>query len=229
MEHHGILDSLKHLVVDEEEKTVVSNTVPSAPPPAVPVVSFANTAGVALYQAPSTGSPAGLSSLVDAATPATAEADNFYQKLLGKTDFDKTDVAVAIQKFAAPLEGIITDGQLRFRTAVAQAQAQAGITADAILAVFDQLKDKLTEGEDGFRRSEAAFKDHEIDARSKRLDVIQQQIAALQDEQTKTANELAEAQAKAARVSSGFNSALQRRTSEIDAQKAKYAALLQLK
>ena len=238
-QHHGFLDSLKSMVVDEtpEPSTVHASTPPPTPAPtAAPVASpFAfNFGGAAAAAAPapvsftptSPAQPQSLSSFVNAATPAGPEAESFYQTLLAKTDFDKSDIAGTIQKFIAPLQALITDRNMLFKAGVASAKAQAGVTEDAILAVFDSLKATLQQAADSFNTKAAAFEAHEVTARQNRLTEIQNQITALQAEQTQVSTELSDAQAKSARTQSGFNSALQRRAAEIDAQKAQYAAML---
>ena len=75
--------------------------------------------------------------------------DAIYQTLLAKTDFEGTSTAATIHKFLDPLKAIpdtVMPSNVKFKTAVLQASAQAGLTADGILATFDTLKAKLAAG-----------------------------------------------------------------------------------
>jgi uncharacterized protein YlxW (UPF0749 family) len=150
-----------------------------------------------------------------------------YQRLLAKTDFDQTEIAGTIHKFADPLTAVITDAGMRFKVAVTQAGAQAGITKDQILGVFDTLKNTLATEQTNFAAKAQQFESEHITARQNRLTEIQAQIQQLQAEMTQVATDLATDQGKAAQAQGAFTTALQRRSNEIDQQKAQYASLLQ--
>ena len=229
--HHGILDSLKSMVVDETPETPaapVSTPAAATPTSAFSFNSFGSSAAAAPAYAPAPQASAStsLSSFMPSSTAPGPEAEDFYQKLLAKTNFDTSEVAQTIQKFIAPLQNLITDRNMLFKAGVANAKAQAGVSEDAILAVFDSLIASLSQAEESFKTKAAAFEAKEITARTQRLSDISAQITSLQAEQQQVATDLSEAQAKSARTQSGFNSALQRRAAEIDAQKAQTAAML---
>jgi hypothetical protein len=68
--------------------------------------------------------------------------DTVYQMLLSKTDFESTPTAATIHKFLDPLKAIpdsVMPSNVKFKTAVIQASAQAGLSADGILGQFDTL------------------------------------------------------------------------------------------
>lgn len=219
----SIWSKAKHLVVDDDPESNQQSAKPVPPAAGVPFTFAPPTSA-----APTLGASSSLSSLVGAASVSSSspEAEDAYQKLLGKTDFEKTDIALTIQKYAIPLANIIPDPQTRFRAAVASAQAQAGVSPDAVLATFDSLRAQLIQAEESFKTKAAAFEQREITARESRLTEIANQLAALQAEQTRLSGELTEAKAKSARTQSAYTAANQRRGAEIDQQKAQYAALL---
>ncbi len=227
--HHGLFDSLKSLVVDETPETPpVHASIPtvSTPPPAATPFSF-NIGAPAVSPAPvSASTPPSVSSFVNAAPAPGPEAEDFYQKLVARTDFEQTKIAATLHLYLDPLANLPLDATMKFKTAIAQAKAQAGVTEDAILSAFDDMKTSLSQAQSSFNTKAAAFETTEITARQARLTEIQTQITALQAEQTQVSTDLSEAQAKSARTQSGFNSAIQRRSVEIDQQKAQYAAML---
>jgi hypothetical protein len=234
--HHGIFDTLKNLAVEETPdapSSSASTPTPIAPAPAAPSpfsFSFGGGASAAAAPAPIAPTPTGdtpsLSSFMSSTVASSPEAEDFYQKLLAKTDFDKSDIALTIQKFITPLQALITDRNMLFKAGVASAKAQAGVTEDAILNTFDTMKATLSQAAESFKTKAAAFEAKEITARQNRLAEINSQIATLQAELTQVSSDLSDAQAKDAHTQSGFNSALQRRAAELDTQKAQYAAML---
>ena len=233
--HHSLFDSLKSMVVEDDPSAPTPVPVAPAPVAAAAVSPFSlgsSAAGTAPAFAPAayTPPPAGastLSSFVGGAAPvSSAEAEDFYQKLFTKTNFDTTDIANTINKFLGPLKALPMDDNLKFRTAVAQAKANANITEDAILNTFDTLKTTLATAADNFKTKVGAFEDKEITARQNRLADIAQQLTALQTEQTQVTSDLAAAQAKDAGTQTAFNTALTKRGTEIDGQKAQFASML---
>lgn len=230
--HHGIVDSVRSLVFESEPDTSTPSV--SAPTPTTPTTPTTSTPTPFTFNlgeryhvsAAPDAPPSTLSSFVSADVPVGPEAEGFYQTLLAKTNFDTSDTALTIQKFVEPLKALITDPKMLFKAAVATAKSQKGVSEDDILAVFDSLKASLSQVGDSFKAKASAFEAKEITSRETRLTEIQTQIATLQAEQQQVAADLSEAQAKSARTQSGFNSALQRRSAEIDAQKAHFAALL---
>lgn len=226
---HGLIDSLKHIAFeDEPEKPAspaptASATTPAfghpAPQPfAQPFAPMAETAAAPppAFAAPIGGSP-------------VPDNDEAYRKLLSKTDFEATDVASTIHKFLEPLKAIpdsVMGPNIKFKTAVLQAKAQAGLTEDGILAVFDTLAATLQQEKDAFETKAQQFASSQVSGRQDRIAQISAQITQLQQELAKLSGELADAQGKSAYARSQFASAAQRRASEIEQQKAQYAALL---
>jgi uncharacterized protein YlxW (UPF0749 family) len=157
------------------------------------------------------------------------DSDEAYRKLLSRTDFEATDVAATIHKYLEPLKAIpdsVMSPNVKFKTAVIQAQAQAGLTADAILAVFDTLQTRLQQEKDAFGTKAQQFASSEITARQDRIGQISAQITQLQQQLAQLSGELADAQGKSTLVQSQFAAAAQRRASEIEQQKAQYASML---
>jgi hypothetical protein len=214
-EKHGFLDALKHVAFEDEPAPT--------PPPAA-----------AHFAAPAFASPS-----VDPATPSISnppidagvvpDNDAVYQTLLSKTDFEGTTTASTIHKFLDPLKAIpdsVMPANVKFKTAILQASAQAALTEDGILGTFDSLKGKLQQEKDAFGGKAQQFVAREISGRQEQIQKITEQISQLQQELAQLSNELVEAQGKSTHAQSQFDSAVQRRASELEQQKALYASLL---
>ena len=230
---HGLLDSLKHMAFEDEPEKTEPSEKAAATAAAQSFGSPAHTytpAAAADTFAPETASapPQSAYSLpIDAGV--VPDNDEAYRKLLSKTDFEGTDVATTIHKFLEPLKAIPDSAMppnIKFKTAVLQAQAQAGLTQDGILSIFDTLKARLQQEEDAFNAKAQQFVAREITGRQDRIGQITAQITQLQQQLAQLSGELVEAQGKSTHVQSQFAAAAQRRGGEIEQQKAQYAALL---
>ncbi len=222
---HNLLDSLKHIAFEDEPEKTPASTTPAAHAAATP--SFTAPAFTPTF-APAADAPQPAFTAPMAAGPVS-DNDEAYRRLLGKTDFESTDVAATIHKYLEPLkaipDGVMSPG-IKFRTAVVQAQAQAGLTEAAILAVFDTMQTKLQQEKDAFETKAQQFSSSEITGRQDRIGQISAQITQLQQQLAQLSGELADAQSKSANVRSQFAAAAQRRASEIEQQKAQYASML---
>jgi ABC-type transporter Mla subunit MlaD len=157
------------------------------------------------------------------------DSDAVYQALLAKTDFESTPTAATIHKFLDPLKAIpdtVMPSNVKFKTAVIQATAQAGLTQDGILATFDTLTAKLQQESDAFAGKSQQFAAREVAGRQDQIQKITEQITELQQQLAQLSNELVDAQGKASHAQSQFEAAVQRRGSELEQQKALYASLL---
>jgi hypothetical protein len=215
---HGLLDTLKHMAFEDEPESTTTSAVANTAPAVAPAPPS---------EVPSAAPPIAYSVPIDASV--VADNDETYKKILSKTDFESTEVAETIHKYLEPLKAIadtVMPPNVKFKTAVLQAKAQAGLTEDGILAAFDTLLARLQQEQAAFDEKEKQFVAHEITGRQDRITQISNQITELQQELAKLSNELVEAQGKSAHAQSRFLAAAQRRTSEIEQQKAQYAALL---
>jgi hypothetical protein len=206
---HGLLDTIKHLAFEDEPAKQAPETAPVPAPTgvqsAMAVHPLALDAGV------------------------VPDSDEVYQKILSGTNFEDTDEAGTIHKFLDPLAAIpdtVMPPNVKFKTAVLQAKAQAGLTEESILATFDTLKTRLQQEQGAFSANAQQFAAREITARQDRISQINVQITRLQQELGELSSELVEAQGKSAHAQSQFTAAMQRRASEIEQQKAQYTALL---
>ena len=138
---------------------------------------------------------------MDAASPApyalpidagvVPDNDAVYQTLLAKTDFESTPTATTIHKFLDPLKAIpdsVMPSNIKFKTAVIQATAQAGLTEDGILSTFDTLKAKLQQEHDAFGRKTQQFAAREVTGRQDQIQKISQQITELQQQLAQLSN-----------------------------------------
>jgi hypothetical protein len=231
---HGFIDSLKHLAFEDEPEKPMSQKPAAATPTAAQSFGHAAHAFEPAAQ-PQVPAPeaAGAPAMAPYASPidagVVADNDEVYRKLLSKTDFEGTDVAATIHKFLEPLKAIsdtVMPANIKFKTAVLQAKAQAGVSEDAILAVFDTLKDRLRQEQEAFNAKAEQFAAREIQGRQDRIGQISAQIADLQQQLAQLSGDLVEAQGKSAHVQGQFAAAVGRRGSEIEQQRAQYAALL---
>lgn len=221
---HGFLDTIKSVAFEEEPQQPEKHT----PAPAAPAFS------TPAFSAPPVAQPlASTDSTVPYALPINAgvvpDNDAVYQTLLSKTDFEGTPTAATIHKFLDPLKAIpdtVMPSNVKFKTAVIQATAQAGVTEDGILGTFDTLKAKLQQEHDAFGQKAQQFAAREVSGRQDQIQKITQQITELQQELARLSNELVDAEGKSSHAQSQFEAAVQRRASELEQQKALYASLL---
>jgi hypothetical protein len=219
-EKHGFLEALKHVAFEDEPETPAKHapptTTPSAAPATFPSRSAEPTTPPVIFAHP-----------IDAGV--VPDTDAVYQNLFAKTDFESTPEAGTIHKFLDPLKAIpdtVMPANIKFKTAVLQASAQAGLTEDGILGAFETLKARLQQERDAFSGKAQVFAAKEVKGRQDQIQQITEQITELQQELARLSNELVEAQGKSTRAQSQFEAAVQRRNSELEQQKALYASLL---
>jgi hypothetical protein len=225
---HGFLDALKQ-VAFEDEPPQPDKHAPAPPPPAFSSPPFS----APVFAPTPTSTDAAAASPAPYALPVEAgvvpDNDSVYQTLLAKTDFESTPAAATIHKFLDPLKAIpdtVMPSNVKFKTAVIQATAQAGLTEDGILGTFDTLKGKLQQEHDAFGQKAQQFAAREVAGRQDQIQKISAQITDLQQELARLSNELVDAQGKSTHAQSQFEAAVQRRGSELEQQRALYASLL---
>ena len=228
---HGFLDTLKSVAFEDDPapapppQHAAAAAAPSFAAPSFAPPSF--TAPVAAAPVATVNTPAAYALPIDAGV--VPDNDAVYQTLLAKTDFESTPTAATIHKFLDPLKAIpdtVMPSNVKFKTAVLQASAQAGLTDESILSTFDALAAKLQQEKDAFGGKSQQFVAHEINGRQDQIQKISQQITQLQQQLAQLSTELVEAQGKGTHAQSQFDAAVQRRSSEIEQQKALYASLL---
>ncbi|MGA3129192.1 MAG: hypothetical protein ABSD59_00215 [Terracidiphilus sp.] len=217
---HGFLDTLKSVAFEDEPPKPDKHT----PAPAAPGISAHE-----VLSTPVEGEPSQASYALPIDAGVVPDNDAVYQTLLSKTDFESTPAAATIHKFLDPLKAIpdtVMPSNVKFKTAVIQATAQAGLTADGILGTFDTLKTKLQQEHDAFGQKAQQFSAREVAGRQDQIQKITEQISELQQELARLSNELVDAQGKATHAQSQFEAAVQRRASELEQQKVLYTSLL---
>ena len=224
---HGFLDALKQAAF-EDEPAQPDKHAPAPPPPAFSSPPFSQPAFAApAFADASAASPAPYALPIDAGV--VPDSDSVYQTLLAKTDFESSSAAATIHKFLDPLKAIpdtVMPSNVKFKTAVIQATAQAGLTEDGILGTFDTLKGRLQQEHDAFGQKAQQFAAREVAGRQDQIQKISEQITELQQELARLSNELVDAQGKATHAQSQFEAAVQRRSSELEQQRALYTSLL---
>src|SRR5215472_7549208 len=180
------IDTIKHAIIEDDDPKAEQKSQSSAEPsPAAPAGNAAPHSAVSVQ-------------------PMSEEVEHVYQRILAKTSFDSTQIAVTIHRYLDPLVAIPSlDERTRFKTAVIQAKAQEGLTKEKILATFDGLKVALQNEQESFTASAQATKEREIADRQKRVqdatDEIarkQSEIAQLQQRLTRMTSELLAAKTK---------------------------------
>ena len=216
-----LIDSAKHLVV-EDDPTAAPKPAPAAlhPHPAFSAGTAVSPSTFAAAPAPSYGgSPFSVPA-------ATVVDEGVYQAILKKTDFSLTPVGKAVSKYYDSLEGIIADPSQRTKSAIAQAQKLEGITPQQVLDTFDSLSTALDNDAHGFQGVADTVEKNQITAVQDDITRLDQQIANLTAQRTQKASDLANNTASHANAVTQYGLASQRRTQEIAAQKAQFAALL---
>jgi hypothetical protein len=150
-----------------------------------------------------------------------------YSKLLEKTSFENTSVGVTLTKYLDPLKGLQIDEHAKYKAALAQAQAQEGLTVDKVLACFEGLKVALKNEVDHFEETATSMSKEQINDKASRQQAIKSQLESLQREWDQLAVEVHSAQSKIDIARRQFQDAVDLRTTELDQQKAHYAGLLQ--
>ena len=170
-EKHGFLDALKHVAFEDEPAPPENHpTTPTAP------VYPAATVAVPVFSAPTIESaPPSTSYALPIDSGVVPDNDSVYQMLLSRTDFEGTPTAATIHKFLDPLKAIpdtVMPTNVKFKTAVLQASAQAGLTEDGILGTFDTLKSKLQQEKDAFAGKAQQFSAREVAGRQDQIQKI---------------------------------------------------------
>lgn len=161
------------------------------------------------------------------AVPAAVVLDEgVYQSVLAKTNFDDTPAGKAIHKYFDALDGSGLDTATRFKSAMKQAAALDGVTPDKVLAAFDDMEAALEDDAAGFDKVAQSVEAQQITSRQQKLQDIAEQAAALEQQRQQVGAELAEQQQSHANAVAQYGLARQRRASEIQQQKAQFAALL---
>lgn len=203
---------------DEEQKT--------APKPVAPVSSHP-----AFNLSPSTFSAAAPAPAISAgspfAVPGTQVVDEgTYQSILKKTNFDTTPVGMAIHKYYDALEGTGLDTNARFKAAMKQAAALDSISADKVLATFDQMESALEADANGFQGVADSVEKNQITARQDKITALTQQVTAINAQIAQLQSELTDQTNNHANAVQQYGLASAKRAQEIAAQKTQFAALL---
>ncbi len=208
-----IVDRLKHMVIEDDEKT----PPPPQPQSVAPVTSVGTipTGTTAMYP------------------PSASVSEDLLQKLRAETDFDATVAGVTLKKFLTPLESLGLDEKTKFKAAMATASSTASLTVAQVVSTFVDLQRLLGEVQRKFDQSASAFEEKEVKGRTITLHQISDQIVQkkkeledLMSQLSTVSGELAVAQKKEQDKKDEFSRAVQVRTVEINEQRAKYEALL---
>lgn len=183
--------------------------------------------------------PASMAARASQSAPATAYVpmtggDNqFYARLAKQTELAAVPELGKIEQYAAPLATVIPEKSLRYKAALATAQAQGGLTKDAILRGFDRLLNLLDSSASTFNRQTDEVGKTEVDAKLGQIneanDTIQQkqkEIADLQQQMKSMQSQVEVSRSKLQEAKSNFASALDRRRAEIQQQRKEFEAIL---
>ena len=206
-----------------EEDPTPATKIPAKPLANVPHPAFNITPGSAAAPAPAFTPTPGSSPF---AVPTTTVIDEkVYKSIFAKTDFDNTPVGKILHGYYDGLEDM--DPSTRFKTAFKLAAKRDGVTADQVLAAFDQLQQALEADNQQFTSVCAQHDKTEIQSRQTSIASKQQQVAQLNQEIAQLTTELADETSRSTTATTQHSLAQQRRSTEIAQQKASFASLLQ--
>lgn len=210
----SILDKARHAIFEDDDKKV-EPTIQAAV-----VQPVAQPMPISTIYAQKTAAP------MQAVATSPSDNSDLYQQIKDKTDFDKTSPGQILQKYLAPLAPIPMDQSQKFKVALAQAQAQEGLTVDKVLDTFDGLLNQLKTEQDNFNTAASQQNDQEVVKRNSQISEINSQIQQLQSQLGQLSNDVIQAQNKISVATNQFSMASSRRQLEITQQKQQYAVLL---
>jgi hypothetical protein len=165
--------------------------------------------------------------------PMGTRDNQFYTRLAKQTDLSAIPELAKIEGFAAPLATVITDKSLRYKAALATAQAQGGLTKDAILKGFDSLLTVLNSSATTFNKQTDDVSRTEVDAKLAQISDInesiqqkQKEIADLQQQVKSMQSQTEVSRAKLQEAKNNFAAALERRRAEIQQQRKEFETIL---
>jgi hypothetical protein len=188
---------------------------------------------------PAKSAPAPLAGRAPQSTPApsyvpmTGRDNQFYARLAKQTDLSAVPELAKIEQYAAPLASVITEKSLRYKAALATAQAQGGLTKDAILKGFDTLLNALDSSAKTFEKQTNEVGKTEVDAKLGQINEMndailqkQKEIADLQQQVKSVQSQAEVSRGKLQEAKSNFASALERRRAEIQQQRKEFETIL---
>jgi hypothetical protein len=165
--------------------------------------------------------------------PMGTRDNQFYTRLAKQTDLSAIPELAKIEGFAAPLATVITDKSLRYKAALATAQAQGGLTKDAILKGFDSLLTVLNSSAATFNKQTDDVSRTEVDAKIAQISDVneaiqqkQKEIADLQQQVKSMQSQTEVSRAKLQEAKNNFAAALERRRAEIQQQRKEFETIL---
>jgi len=165
--------------------------------------------------------------------PMTGRDNQFYARLAKQTDLSAVPELAKIEQYAAPLASVITEKSLRYKAALATAQAQGGLTKDAILKGFDTLLNALDSSAKTFEKQTNEVSKTEVDAKLGQINEMndailqkQKEIADLQQQVKSVQSQAEVSRSKLQEARNNFASALERRRAEIQQQRKEFETIL---
>jgi hypothetical protein len=215
-----LLHQATSLVYDADEK-------PATPATKIPTSNVPHPA----FNVPLPTVPSGAFGAAPAtspfAIPTTVVVDEkLYQSILGKTNFNTTTVGKAVIRYYDALEGVIADQSQRFKAAIGQAQKLDGVSPDQVLATFDQMQAALDADAANFAKLATSEEANQITARQQKITSLQQQQDNISQQIAQLQTELASAQGTHGNAVAQYGAAHDKRSQEIQVQKAQVAGLL---
>jgi hypothetical protein len=165
--------------------------------------------------------------------PMGTRDNQFYTRLAKQTDLSAVPELAKIEAFAAPLVSVIPDKSMRYKAALATAQAQGGLTKDAILKGFDSLLNVLNSSASSFTKQSDEVGKTEVDGRMGQISDInstiqqkQKEIADLQQQAKSMQSQAELSRSKLQDAKANFAAALDRRRAEIQQQRKEFENIL---
>jgi hypothetical protein len=177
--------------------------------------------------------PMSSSDPASAYVPMGTRDNQFYTRLAKQTDLSAVPELAKIEAFAGPLVSVIPDKSMRYKAALATAQAQGGLTKDAILKGFDSLLNVLNSSASSFTKQSDEVAKTEVDGRMGQISEInstiqqkQKEIADLQQQAKSMQSQAEVSRSKLQDAKANFSAALDRRRTEIQQQRKEFENIL---
>lgn len=148
------------------------------------------------------------------ADPGQGEND-FYNRLVAKTDFYATNAGRAVKKYLDAL-AVIPDETLRLKTAIAQAKTLEGVTNEQLAEAFISLQEASRGEEKAFQEAMEQYNSTEVKGRGKYIEELKDILAKTQENLLTETSKLNAANQSVANNLAWFQSAITRRTDELN-------------
>jgi len=210
----------KDLIWEEEPKSS-SAAVPAVKPESVSPIArpTPQNQGNQSFRDPASMSPSSVN-------------DEAYNRLSDKTNIENSIAYKQLKSFLDPLASVITDPDLRFKAAFAQAKSM-GLSREKFLSSFEDMLSTLNDEQNAFlqmveakTQSDITAKEAETSKIDHDIEDLQRQIMEISKQRTKLQAEVSTSRVRIETAKSQFANAFERRKIEIEQLQKSYSNIL---